>query len=228
MLSRRNSLEALRPASYRASRHAIGSETKAWVALFDKITPAAVKEKIAATFREEFANRAPPRGRSLFAPEILRLLPKGTVVLTVMVGGYSFGREAYSILHAESISDTSVQLSYSSGLHNERFFSDGATSMAGSIYITAHDLKILEEHAGSPLVIVDVTKDTGLTSAVVGNSLKCQLRYLGQMYELYTDRGFTKWDGYIYSDKARSFPTNVPIITERGNALLQEMKSRRL
>lgn len=212
--------EALRPADYRATGYSIGHERFAWVALFDPLTPLAMKDKIASTFREEFTECATQRKFSPPFFDTRVLPPKGTIVATVMVGGYLYGKEAFARLHNDSISDSFVLMSYSSGRRQGKYFSDGVTNMSGAIYITARDLKFLEECPDSPILLVDECKDTGLTLSTIGNSLKCQLSHSRQIYELYSTRGIGKWDGKVYSDEVRNLIENVPIITERQNKLL--------
>lgn len=207
------------------------TEKKLWVAIFDPATPIELKGKMKEALREgaredmkTWLKEVEFDGASKRTQDLLRAakLPKGMTVAAVMTSGFCC-TDFYASLHEDSKADRFVLIGYSSGMHDpSKHFSDG-TPMTGKVYITQEDLRVIKNSLDAPLLIADTCVETGLTMAVLGNTLKKSLGYSGKMYQAEVYGVPNKWTGKFNSETGRydylkGTPLVVPIVTDAQDA----------
>ncbi len=149
---------------------------------------------------------------------------KDMTVAIVMVQGFRY-RDTFAFLKQNSIAERYVLIGYTSDTY--RCFIDG-TSMARVVFTPREDLDTLKNHSGAPLLLVDDVNSTHTTFATIGTSLREQIGYKGEMYQL-THSEIGEWDGKVHGGM-HGLPTNVQIITEKEEEIgdtLAKIKAER-
>ncbi|MGA3020585.1 MAG: hypothetical protein ABSD68_01385 [Candidatus Micrarchaeales archaeon] len=209
-----------------------------WVNLFDPTSSISLKNKLKKTFRDDVQSNTNEcikgiqpdclstyKTFSYLPPSYVKFssLPSGLTVAMVMCQGYRYN-DVYASLKKDFIAERSVLIGYSTGLNDPtKKFKDG-TLMAGKIFITEEDLKVIRQTATAPMLFVDIFITTGLTLATIGNSLRKELGYSGEFYVMEGHSFPRKWNNAVDNTNVK-LSAEAPILTERSK-LLSEVKRK--
>jgi hypothetical protein len=214
-----------------------------WVPLFDWKTSEGLKKILEVSFENSFRQIA---GITMaFVPENADALPKGTLLVPILIEGYDIGAKVFSHLLKKGIADDFALVSYSSGIHHEdrngnekpeKCFRDG-TSMTGFVWATEkHLAKIMDADA---ILLCDIAFETGITFDVIAESLRA-IGYKGKIYQsaLFNHSNSRWWNGSVrlWSDtveltqeheRVAHISRVVPVLTEKTSKLAMQSEPKR-
>ena len=216
-----------------------GEERSIWINIFDPASSPELKSQLEARLRanvEAVVLQDRERGEckeyisKRLAQDSIKILPSGTTAAFVMTAGYHH-INVYSYFNEISKSKRFVFIGYSSGRHSsDKEFKDG-TSMTGKVFITERDLQTIQKDVSTPILLLDEFKASGATFAAIGNALKRQLGYTGELFQAEAICGINRWDGVIAEgtesqpiELFRELAKNVPILTELRTGLTSMLR----